>query len=132
MTRQISMATRKELIGAVAARYRGAPRDEKHKILDEFVALTGSHRKHAIRILSREPTGECLAVTRDRIYDEAVRQSLNMLWEAADRICGKRLKVMIPILIDDLASIRRTPGYAAMRPHSASIGATYPIDECKR
>jgi hypothetical protein len=32
----------------------------------------------------------------------------------------------------DLASIRRTPGYAAMRPHSASIGATYPIDECKR
>jgi hypothetical protein len=94
------MATRKELIGAVAARYRGAPRDEKHKILDEFVALTGFHRKHAIRILSREPTGERLAVTRDRIYDEAVRQSLIMLWEAADRICGKRLKVMIPILID--------------------------------
>jgi hypothetical protein len=39
-------------------------------------------------------------VPRERIYDEAVRQALIMLWEAADRICGKRLKVMIPILID--------------------------------
>ena len=32
----------------------------------------------------------------------------------------------------DLASIRRTPSYAAMRPHSASIGAMYPMDECRR
>ncbi|MEO7910056.1 MAG: transposase family protein [Roseiflexaceae bacterium] len=94
------MATRNELIRAVGARYRGAPRGEKQKILDEFVALTGYHRKHAIRILSGEPTGEHLAATRDRIYNEAVRQALIMLWEAADRICGKRLKVMIPILID--------------------------------
>lgn len=86
MTRQISMATRKELIGAVGTRYRGAPRGEKQKILDEFVALTGYHRKHAIRILSVELTDEGLAVTRDRIYDEAVWQALVILWEAADRI----------------------------------------------
>ena len=94
------MATRKELIRAVGARYLGASRGEKQKILDEFVALTGYHRKHAIRILSGEPTGEHPAVPRDRIYDEAVRQALIMLREAADRICGKRLKVTIPILID--------------------------------
>lgn len=94
------MATRKELIGAVGARYRGAPRGEKQKILDEFAALTGYHRKHAIRILSGEPVEGHLAVTRNRIYDEAARQALIMLWEAADRICGKRLKVMIPVLID--------------------------------
>ena len=94
------MATRKELIRAVGARYLGASRGEKQKILDEFVALTGYHRKHAIRTLSGEPTGEHAAVPRDRIYDEAVRQALIMLWEAADRICGKRLKVTIPILIN--------------------------------
>ena len=29
-----------------------------------------------------------------------MRQALILLWEAADRICGKRLKVLIPILID--------------------------------
>jgi hypothetical protein len=39
-------------------------------------------------------------VPRERIYDEAVRQALIMRWEAADRICGKRLKGMIPILSD--------------------------------
>ena len=34
-----------------------------------------------------------------RIYDEAVRVTLVVLWEAADRICGKRLKALLPTLI---------------------------------
>ena len=33
------------------------------------------------------------------IYSEAVRQALVVLWEAADRICGKRLKAILPGLI---------------------------------
>jgi hypothetical protein len=32
---------------------------------------------------------------RNRVYDEAVRQALVVLWEAGDRVCGKRLKVMM-------------------------------------
>ena len=32
----------------------------------------------------------------------------------------------------DPASIRRTPSYAAIRLYSASIGAMYPMDECRR
>jgi hypothetical protein len=32
-------------------------------------------------------------------YDEAVRQALIVLWEAADRICGKRLKAILPSLV---------------------------------
>ena len=43
------MATRRELIEAVAARYRAAGRNEKKEILDEFVKVTGFHRKHAMR-----------------------------------------------------------------------------------
>jgi hypothetical protein len=34
------------------------------------------------------------------VYDEAVVQALTMLWEAADRICGKRLKPAIPALLE--------------------------------
>ena len=94
------MTTRKELIEAVGARYRSSPRSERKKILDKFVALTGYHRKHASRTLSHEPVGEHDAVARNRLYDEAVRQTLIMLWEAGDRVCGKRLKVLIPVLID--------------------------------
>jgi hypothetical protein len=72
---------------------------EKAKILDEFVALTGYHRKHAIRVLREEAsTKETRA--RNRLYDEAVRQALTVLWEAADRVCGKRLKALIPMLVD--------------------------------
>jgi hypothetical protein len=34
-----------------------------------------------------------------RVYDEAVKTALTIIWEAADRICGKRLKAAIPNLI---------------------------------
>jgi hypothetical protein len=36
------------------------------------------------------------------LYDEAVRQALTVLWEAADRLCGKRLKALIPMLVDSM------------------------------
>ncbi|PSO13458.1 transposase, partial [Sphingobium sp. AEW4] len=49
--RKVSMATRRELVEAVGERYRAADRTSKGKILDEFVAVTGLHRKHAMRIL---------------------------------------------------------------------------------
>jgi hypothetical protein len=34
------------------------------------------------------------------LYDEAVRQALIVLWKAGDRVCGRRLKVLIPVLFD--------------------------------
>lgn len=45
------MTTRKALIEALRARYRGASYGDKVKILDEFAATTGYHRKHTIRLL---------------------------------------------------------------------------------
>ncbi len=46
------MAGRAELLEAVSTRYGGATRLERSRILDEFAAVTGYHRKHAIRLLS--------------------------------------------------------------------------------
>ena len=86
------MTTHKELVEALRERYRSAAFGDRIKILDEFVALTGYHRKHAIRVLRDEVTKTSAAPARNRLYDEAVRQALTMLWEAADRVCGKRLK----------------------------------------
>ena len=37
-----------------------------------------------------------------RIYDEAVRGAVIVIWEAADRICGKRLKAALPHLVDSM------------------------------
>ena len=81
-------------------RYRSAAFGDRIKILDEFVALTGYHRKHAIRALRQEVGTATGARARNRLYDEAVRQALTVLWEAADRVCGKRLKALIPMLVD--------------------------------
>ena len=35
-----------------------------------------------------------------RIYDEAVCEAIVVPWEASDRICGKRLKALMPILVE--------------------------------
>jgi hypothetical protein len=99
--RRVSMATRDELIAALAGRYGEAGRIERSRILDEFVAVTGYHRKHAMRVLRTGPTDARRAprVGR-RVYGEAVREALILLWEASDRVCGKRLKALLPVLME--------------------------------
>ena len=94
------MTTRKEWVEALRQRYRSPALGDRIKIFDEFVAVTGYHRKHAIRVLREEVATAKAAYARNRLYDEAVRQALTVLWEAADRVCGKRLKALIPMLVD--------------------------------
>ncbi|MGY4509465.1 hypothetical protein ACVIN2_002919 [Bradyrhizobium sp. USDA 3650] len=63
------------------------------RILDEFVAKTGFHRKHAMWLLRCDSEGQTESRrNRPRIYQDAERNALMLLWEAADRVCGKRLK----------------------------------------
>ncbi|WP_293881512.1 transposase family protein [Sphingomonas sp.] len=95
------MATRAELVKAVGDRYRSADRRSKGRVLDEFVAVTGFHRKHAMRVLrDNRPAKVGGARIERRIYNEAVRTTLVVLWEAADRLCSKRLRPLIPILLE--------------------------------
>ena len=42
------MTARDELVNALARRYAVGSRQEKTRILDEFVAITSFHRKHAM------------------------------------------------------------------------------------
>jgi hypothetical protein len=86
---------------SVGERYRAAGRWERRQILDEFTRVTGYHRKHALRVLHR-PFVPRAARPRKQIYDEMVRQALALLWEAADRICGKRLEPLLPVLIESM------------------------------
>ena len=97
--RQLSLTTRRELIEAIAERYHAAGRTQKKQILDQFIKVTGYHRKHAIRALRRTSGKRAEPEPRSRVYDEAVRTALTILWEASDRICGKRLKEAIPTLV---------------------------------
>jgi hypothetical protein len=95
------MATRDELVAVTAERYARATRRERSLILDEFAVVTGFHRKHATRLLRAglpgQPAGQ---QPRRRIYDDAVCEALIVLWEASDRVCGKRLRPLVPVLVD--------------------------------
>ena len=51
----ITPGTRQELVTAVAVRYRQSTAAKK-RLMDEFVALTGYHRKHAVRVLNELPS----------------------------------------------------------------------------
>ena len=44
----MSLQSRRELLAVVAPRYRAASRIERARMLDEFVASTGYHRKYAL------------------------------------------------------------------------------------
>jgi hypothetical protein len=116
------MATRKELIEAVGARYRASTAAERSAILDEFVAITGYHRKHAIRLLLKpavEPTKRRPSVR----YGPDVRKALEALWEVSDRVCSKRLKVMIPVLLPALVRHGKVDSDAGLHDRLAMISA---------
>ena len=99
--RRVSMATRNELVAAVAERYARSNRLERGRILDEFVAVTGHHRKHAMRLLRGGGAGPAeRRGRRDRVYDAAMCEALIVLWEASDRVCGKRLRPLLPVLVE--------------------------------
>ncbi len=102
MNDTVSYASRRELVAALRSRYRKSRKLEKTRILDEFVAVTGSHRKHAIRLLrfDESSNGKSEKMQGRKIYDEAVHEALIVVWEAADRICGKRLKAVMPRYVD--------------------------------
>jgi hypothetical protein len=103
MAGQISMGARREVVLAVAERYRLARRAEKGRILDELCKVTGWHRKHAVRALGGRST-IILDGPRHRkpTYGSIIKDAIVALWEASDRVCGKRLKVMIPTLLPAL------------------------------
>jgi hypothetical protein len=98
---RLSTPTRRELVTAASRRYSDANRQERGQILDELTSLTGLHRKHAARLL-RGGGGRTRHDSRPRrrVYDDAVREALVVIWEASDRVCGKRLRPLVPILLE--------------------------------
>ena len=101
------MGARREVLSAVAERYRSAGRVEKGRILDALCRTTGWHRKHAVRALRRRAVDKAVETEapreRKRRYGATIKDALTALWEASDRLCGKRLVAMIPTLMPALA-----------------------------
>ena len=84
---------------AIRGRYRKANRAGKARILDEFCAVCGYHRKYAIRLLGRKkPALAPRRVGRKPSYDDPLLlEALRRIWLASDQLCSKRLKVALPL-----------------------------------
>ena len=52
MEARVGVKAKRELVRVVSERYRSASKKDKRRILDQFVAVTGHHRKHSIRLLN--------------------------------------------------------------------------------
>ena len=77
MLRRISMTAQGELVAAIAGRYSQADRTERSRILDEFTAITGFHRKHAMRLLrAGQPNRRSGPRSGRRTYDDATREAV--------------------------------------------------------
>jgi hypothetical protein len=104
MDAKMSQHSKRELIQRLQGRYLQANRQEKTRMLDEFVAVTGLHRKAAIRALRRQSQGNREYRGRRKTYTGSVVAALSQIWRICGCLCGKRLQ---PILGDMVASLER-------------------------
>ena len=95
-----------QYLGKLRERYRQAHKKERGRILDEFVATTGYHRKHAIALLRgkrrhRNPKIPSHRVRR-RTYLAEDKRAVLWLAELFDQIGSKRLRVAMDVELDHL------------------------------
>lgn len=94
----MSLKLRREVLGLLRPRYARAGKKHKIKILDEFCATWGCHRKSAIRLLNRPPVRfKRLPSGRPPTYGAAHVPALKAIWLAAQQPCGKRLAAALPL-----------------------------------
>ena len=95
----MSLSAKRESLARIHGRYQRAGRPHKTRILDEFCATCGYHRKSALRLL-RRPLAEPTARARPgpkRTYDPVVLLPvLKVIWLASDQLCSKLLKAALP------------------------------------
>lgn len=109
---------RRAALETARQRYGGLSAAGKRRLLDELQGITGYHRKSLLRLLNRKAPaaadavgaasgeqGEPMAALKPhprRRYGEEAAAALVPLWEASDRLCGKRLAALLPLLVASL------------------------------
>ena len=89
--------TKREYVVAIRSRYEKSGLEGKQRILDEFCAICGYHRKHAIRLLNRSEVVPKQKPGRPSEYGEPERKVLEVIWQTANRPCSVRFKAAIAV-----------------------------------
>jgi hypothetical protein len=97
-TTNMSLSAKRESLAHIHGRYQRAGRPHKMRILDEFCATCGYHRKSALRLLNRPLRSAPPKRSGPKIiYEPAqVRPVLKAVWLASDQLCSKLLKAALP------------------------------------
>lgn len=91
---------KRELLEAVRPRYLRANKQEKTRILDEFVANTGYHRKYALRLLKhRVKKQRQKKPGKPKVYQGEVVLALIKIWAICGQICSRRLHPFLPEMV---------------------------------
>jgi hypothetical protein len=78
-------------------RYRVANRRERGRLLDEFTAVTGFHRKYAIALLGKPVLPRKERAAKASRFTATARAALVAIWRAADYPWSVRLAAIIPL-----------------------------------
>ena len=94
----MSLSAKRESLARIHGRYQRAGRPHKTRILDEFCATCGYHRKAALRLLNRPRLPTPLKRPGPKLrYDPVqVLPVLKAAWLASDQLCSKLLKAALP------------------------------------
>jgi hypothetical protein len=120
---RVRRQSKHELAVAVRPRYLKAGRREKGRLLDEFVASTGYHRRYALMLLRHGPPGTEPGVAasrprpgRPRTYSPVAIGALRTEAETLGWPCGKRLAPFLEEVVPALeraGRLRLTPAVRA-------------------
>jgi hypothetical protein len=121
----VQRQSKREYLARMQGRYLKAAKREKGRLLDEVVAVTGYHRRHAVRVLrhGRFPDPRLAAVQgraapaprgaggRPRVSSAVVVGALRVAAAASNWLCGARLAPFLPELVPALEAegARRLP-----------------------
>jgi hypothetical protein len=99
----LNFQARRALLQQTVPQYREASPSQRRTLLDTFVAATGYHRTYARWLLNHaEEVQQTLRRPRPAQYGPEVQHALFLAWNAANRICAKRLIPFLPTLIEAL------------------------------
>ena len=101
-TTTMSLSSKRECLDRIHGRYQRAGRPHKSRILSEFCATCGYHRKAALRLLNQPLRTTPPKRSGPKItYDPAVvLPVLKAVWLASDQLCSKLLKAALPAWLE--------------------------------
>jgi hypothetical protein len=101
--RSLSFQARREVLQQMAPQYLQASPSKKRTLLEACIATTGYVHKYASWLLNHvEEVQQTHGRSQHRRYGPEVQHALFLVWNAANRICAKRLIPFLPTLLEAL------------------------------